>query len=73
MTNNHDTARHLVYASRADDDTPHPDARDVLEAIGAVEPGGRTLLPDDERRLSLGAFRAPAAAMLARFREAEET
>lgn len=48
---NRGTALNLVWASRVDDTTPHPDARLVLEALGLID--GSVVLPDDTRPIPL--------------------
>jgi hypothetical protein len=71
MTNNHATARHL---SGPPAPTTTPRTRMPATSWRRSAPSNRAarLLPDDERRLSLGAFRAPAAAMLARHRATQD-
>jgi hypothetical protein len=46
VTANRAMALRVVWATRVDDDTPAADARELLEMLGLVEPGGHEVLPD---------------------------
>lgn len=46
MTANHSMALRVLWSTRLDDGTPAPDARELLEMCGLVEPGGHEILPD---------------------------
>lgn len=53
MSANRSMALRVVWGTRIDDDTPDaPTARDLMEMLGLVEPGGRELLPDDTRNFA---------------------
>lgn len=54
MTANRDMALRVVWATRADDRTPAPDARELLEMCGLVEPGGHEIAPEIVAGLPVG-------------------